>query len=186
MVMRHYIVALIAWAVILVLLIAESLYLSDKVEAVESTPSATVEAIVETPQPVATVAPTPQPTPTPTTVPTQKPVIDNYDYVVRVVMQESGNQSLEGQMAVAQCIETTAEIDGKSLYEVVTTPGQYAPPYPGQPSASVVEACERVFINGERVVDANIRWFYNPAYCTSSWHESKTYVTTIGDHRFFA
>lgn len=184
MVMRHYIGALIAWVVIILLLVAESLYLSEQVEAVDVTPSATVEAIVETPQPVETVAPTPQPTLTP--IATPKPVIDNYDYVVRVVMQESGNQSLEGQMAVAQCIATTAKVEGKSLYEVVTTPGQYASPYPGQPRASVVEACERVFINGERVVDADIRWFYNPAYCTSSWHESKTYVTTIGDHRFFA
>lgn len=182
MVIRHYIVALIAWVVIILLLIVEGLYLSEQVEAVESTPYATVELIIETPQPVETVAPTPQPT----TTPTSKPVIDNYDYVVRVVMQESGNQSLEGQMAVAQCIATTAEIEGKSLYEVVTTPGQYALPYPGQPNESVVEACERVFIDGERVVDADIRWFYNPAYCTSSWHESKTYVTTIGDHRFFA
>lgn len=186
MVMRHYIVSLIAWVLILFLLVAESLYLSEQVEAVDSTPSATVEAIVETPQPIATVAPTPQPTPTPTPTPTPKPVIDNYDYVVRVVMQESGNQSLEGQMAVAQCIATTAEVEGKSLYEVVTTPGQYASPYPGQPNESVVEACERVFINGERVVDADIRWFYNPKKCTSKWHESKTYVTTIGDHRFFA
>lgn len=177
------IAAIILWVVVILLVVAKELCYAEQVEAVESTPSATVEAIVETPQPVATVATTPQPTPTPT--PTPKPVIDHYDYVVRVVMQESGNQSLEGQMAVAQCIATTAEVEGKSLYEVVTTPGQYAPPYPGQPNESVVEACERVFINGERVVDADIRWFYNPAYCTSSWHEGKTYVTTIGDHRFF-
>ena len=173
------ILSVVLWAVVIVLVIATEFHYNEQDSTAESP-----AAVAETPQPVATVAPTPQPMPTPT--PTQKPVIDNYDYVVRVVMQESGNQSLEGQMAVAQCIATTAEVDGKSLYEVVTTPGQYATPYPGQPNESVVEACERVFINGERVVDADIRWFYNPAYCTSSWHESKTYVTTIGDHRFFA
>ena len=178
------IVAICLWMVVILLVVATELRYVEQVEAVDVTTSATVELIIETPQPVATVVPTPQPTPTPTATP--KPVIDNYDYVVRVVMQESGNQSLEGQMAVAQCIATTSKVEGKSLYEVVTTPGQYAPPYPGQPSASVMEACERVFINGERVIDADIRWFYNPAYCTSSWHESKTYVTTIGDHRFFA
>lgn len=122
--------------------------------------------------------------PTPTPQPTSE--IENYDYIVRVVMAESGNQSLEGQMAVAQCIANTAEIEGMTLYEVVTQPGQYADPYPGQPNESVVEACERVFINGKRVVDADIRWFYNPSRGYSAWHESKTYVTTIGDHRFFA
>ena len=124
------------------------------------------------------VAPTPTPQPT--------PEIENYDYVVKVVMAESGNQSLEGQMAVAQCIANTAAVEGMSLYEVVTQPGQYADPYPGQPNASVIDACERVFKNGERVVDAMIRWFYNPSSCYSAWHESKTYVATIGDHRFFA
>lgn len=124
------------------------------------------------------VAPTPTPQPT--------PEIENYDYVVRVVMAESGNQSLEGQMAVAQCIANTAEIEGMSLYEVVTQPGQYADPYPGQPNASVEDACARVFKNGERVVEDAIRWFYNPSRGYSAWHESKTYVTTIGAHKFFA
>lgn len=121
-----------------------------------------------------------EPTPQPSTE------IENYDYVVKVVMAESGNQSLEGQMAVAQCIANTAEVEGMSLYEVVTQPGQYADPYPGQPNASVMDACDRVFKNGERVVDEMIRWFYNPSSCYSAWHESKTYVTTIGAHKFFA
>lgn len=125
-------------------------------------------------------APAPAPTPQPT------PEIENYDYVVRVVMAESGNQSLEGQMAVAQCIANTSEVEGMTLYEVVTQPGQYADPYPGQPNAGVMEACERVFKNGERVVEDAIRWFYNPSRGYSAWHESKTYVATIGDHRFFA
>lgn len=122
------------------------------------------------------VAHTPQPT----------PEIENYDYVVRVVMAESGNQSLEGQMAVAQCIANTAEVEGMTLYAVVTQPGQYADPYPGQPNASVEDACARVFKNGERVVEDAIRWFYNPSHGYSAWHESKTYVTTIGAHKFFA
>lgn len=170
------IVAICLWVVVILLVVATELRYVKQVEAVDVAPSATVELIIETPQPVATVVPTPQPT----------PEIENYDYVVRVVMAESGNQSLEGQMAVAQCIANTAEAEGMTLYEVVTQPGQYADPYPGQPNASVEDACTRVFKNGERVVEDAIRWFYNPSRGYSAWHESKIYVTTIGAHKFFA
>lgn len=111
---------------------------------------------------------------------------EQYDYVVRVVMGESGNQSIDGQMAVAQCIQNTANATGMDIYEVVTQPKQYTSPYQGELTSSVVEACMRVFINGEKVVNENIRWFYNPSNGYSAWHESKTYVTTIGAHRFFA
>lgn len=111
---------------------------------------------------------------------------DEYLYVRRVVMAESGNQPIAGQMAVAQCILNTAKAEGLSPYQVVTTPGQYANPYSKEVNQSVREACDRVFRDGETVVDAEIRWFYAPKYCYSSWHESKTYVTTIGWHKFFA
>ena len=110
-----------------------------------------------------------------------------YQYVERVVMAESGNQTIEGQMAVAQCIRNTAEVKGKTAYQVVTTPGQYATPQPETVATdSVKEACYRVFHDGEEVVSATIQWFYNPSRGYSSWHESKNYVTTIGAHKFFA
>ena len=109
-----------------------------------------------------------------------------YIYVRRVVMAESGNQPIEGQMAVAQCILDTSIAEGMTPYEVVVAPGQYADPYDGTVNSSVIEACARVFRDGETAVDEFIQWFYAPAYCYSEWHESKTYVTTIGGHRFFA
>lgn len=110
-----------------------------------------------------------------------------YKYVERVVMAESGNQTIEGQMAVAQCIRNTAEVTGKTAYQVVTTPGQYATPQPETVATdSVKEACYRVFHDGEDAVSATIQWFYNPSRGYSKWHESKNYVTTIGAHKFFA
>lgn len=110
-----------------------------------------------------------------------------YRYVERVVMAESGNQTIEGQMAVAQCIRNTAEVKGETAYQVVTTPGQYATPQPETVATdSVKEACYRVFHDGEEVVSATIQWFYNPSRGYSKWHESKSYITTIGAHKFFA
>lgn len=35
------------------------------------------------------------------------------------------------------------------------------------------------------VTDAKILFFYAPALVSSEWHESQTYVCTIGGHRFF-
>lgn len=38
---------------------------------------------------------------------------------------------------------------------------------------------------GETVTDAKILFFYAPALVSSAWHESQTYICTIGGHRFF-
>ena len=113
---------------------------------------------------------------------------DERELVERVVMAESGNQSLEGQMAVAQCILNTCAATGQRPTEVVYAPGQYADPADSETvTESVRGAVAAVFDLGETVTTEQIRYFYNPAYGTSSWHETAlTYVTTIGDHRFFA
>lgn len=50
------------------------------------------------------------------------------DLVERVVAAESGNQTLEGQMAVAQCILNTAEAMEIRPDTVVLAPNQYADP----------------------------------------------------------
>ena len=91
-------------------------------------------------------------------------------------------------MAVAQCIRETAQVTGQTPEQVVKVKNQYASPVSmNLVNDSVREACERVFINGESVVDEPIRYFYstNNGF-VSNWHEnSLTYVTTIGCHRFF-
>lgn len=117
----------------------------------------------------------------------------DYDYVLRVVAAESRGESLEGQMAVAQCIRETANATGMTPEQVVKQVSasgvrQYTTPVDiSLVTDSVREACERIFINGESVVDEPIRYFYcirNGGY--SSWHEnSLTYVITIGNHKFF-
>lgn len=54
-----------------------------------------------------------------------------------------------------------------------------------EPSDEVKKAVAKVFDDGETATDREILYFYAPALCQSLWHESQTYVCTIGGHRFF-
>lgn len=106
--------------------------------------------------------------------------------VVAVVAAEAANEPYNGQMAVAQCIANTAKRKGISPADVVSAPGQYAPPrYDPDSMDRVRLACEAVFLQGAKVTDKPIEYFYAPAFCHSDWHESLTFVTEIGGHRFF-
>lgn len=178
--------------------------LEARLNSLETSPSPSVDvtAYIEKPE-TKEVASTPTPTAsvTPVPTPTTKPSEDSKatllgslfnsaserDYVERVVMQESGNQPLKGQMAVAQCIKDSAVDRGMSAYEVVTEKNQYAPPYKYEVNDSVKEACARVFDNGETVSSSDIKYFYSTVGgYRSSFHENRyTYVMTIKDHRFF-
>jgi spore germination cell wall hydrolase CwlJ-like protein len=104
--------------------------------------------------------------------------------VESVVMAESGGESYEGQMAVAQCFRNGCEDLNLRPAELVIANG-YTPWRP-EPSQSVKDAVSAVFDRGEVAVDDDILWFYAPAMVYSSWHESQRYVCTIGGHKFFA
>lgn len=103
--------------------------------------------------------------------------------IERVVMAEAGAEPYIGQMAVAQCILNACEQEGKSPDEIAELYG-YTDSRP-EPSAEVKKAVAKVFDDGETATDAEILYFYAPALCKSSWHESQAYVCTIGGHRFF-
>lgn len=106
------------------------------------------------------------------------------DIVERVVMSEAGGEGYDGQRLVVQCILNTALATEQRPDDVVLTPGQYASPA-GSATDEVKEAVAAVFDNGDFYTDEPIRWFYAPKYCTSEWHESKTFVLEYGGHRFF-
>ena len=101
-----------------------------------------------------------------------------------LVMAESGGESYEGQMGVAQCILNACEKEGKLPSEIAVmyryTKHRVAP------NESVKEAVRAVFDRGEVITDAKILYFYAPALVYSAWHESQTYVLTVGGHKFFA
>lgn len=105
------------------------------------------------------------------------------DEIERVVMAEAGAEPYIGQMAVAQCILNACEQEDKRPLEIVRSFG-YTAARP-EPSDEVKKAVAKVFDGGETATDREILYFYAPALCQSLWHESQTYVCTIGGHRFF-
>ena len=121
--------------------------------------------------------------------PTEAPVrfylsASERDTVERVVMAESGGESFEGQMLVAQCILNAAEKEGVQPSEAVAI-YSYTSNRP-DPTQSVKDAVAAVFDRGEVAIDAPVMYFYNPALVTSDWHESQIFVAEVGGHRFFA
>lgn len=143
-----------------------------------------VEPVVATASPVKVR--TPDPTPSPTPAPYYPLTDSEREWVEWTVAAESANQSLEGQMAVCQCILNTAKARDMRPDAVVQEANQYAAPRPDRVTDSVREAVRRVFDEGETVTDEPIRFFYAPKYSKGSWHESALeYVLTIGGHRFF-
>lgn len=143
---------------------------------------------IGTDRPTAADLPTPAAS-TQTPEPTEAPVrfylsASERDTVERVVMAESGGESFEGQMLVAQCILNAAEKEGVQPSEAVVI-YSYTSNRP-DPTQSVKDAVAAVFDRGEVAIDAPVMYFYNPALVTSDWHESQIFVAEVGGHRFFA
>lgn len=127
--------------------------------------------------------------PTTTTTAAPPPVLhypltaEERDLVERVVMAEAGGEAYVGQLAVAQCILNACLLDGLRPSEAIE---EYS--YTGNrpdPTESVKQAVAAVFDDGVTVFGPDVLYFYAPALCRSSWHETQDYVTTIGCHRFF-
>lgn len=103
--------------------------------------------------------------------------------VESVVMAEAGGECFDGQVAVAQCILNACIKSGLRPDAVIRRFGYtYARP---TASKSVINAVSAVFNKGDVVTTEPIMYFYAPAVCSSPWHESQTYVLTIGGHKFF-
>ena len=105
------------------------------------------------------------------------------DTVERVVMAEAGAEPYEGQIAVAQCILNACERENMRPDEIVVE-YKYTDKRP-KPTDEVKAAVSAVFDYGETVTDREILYFYAPALCESEWHETQSYVMTVGGHRFF-
>lgn len=112
----------------------------------------------------------------------------DYEYVMRVVAAESRGEPYEGQLAVAQCIRTTAERRMLTPEEVVKMPNRYADPCNYTPDIELVrDACCDVFVHGISATDEPIEYFYSTVGgFVSEWHENNLeFVMEIGNHRFF-
>ena len=109
---------------------------------------------------------------------------DERELICEVVMAESGTEPFDGKMAVSQCILNACEQTGKRPAEIVEEYGYTD--LRVEPNAETREAVAAVFDAGETVTDREILYFYAPELVYSEWHESQTYICTIGGHRFFA
>ena len=103
----------------------------------------------------------------------------------QIVACEAGADSLEGQMAVAQCLYDSAVIDGITIQEVFKKYG-YSSLYNRKVTAENELAVSMVFDYGAKISDKPIQWFVTPAAAPGSWHErGATFAGQFGAHRFY-
>ena len=103
----------------------------------------------------------------------------------RIVACEAGADSLEGQMAVAQCLYDSAVLDNLTIQQVFKKYG-YSSLYNRKVTAENELAVSMVFDYGAKISDKPIQWFVTQAAAPGSWHErGATFAGQIGAHRFY-
>ena len=119
---------------------------------------------------------------------------DELYWLARIVYAEARGESMEGKIAVANTILERVASDEfpDTIYGVIFDDQyciQYEPVANGTiyntPDEDSYEAAKRA-LNGETAVEGCL-YFFNPDKATSNWiAENRTYVTTIGNHVFYA
>ena len=116
---------------------------------------------------------------------------DSLYWLSRIISAESGNQSLDGKLAVGTVIMNRVEspLFPNTIYDVIFAPNQFSPASNGsinrEPNAESVVAA-KLILEGVRVGGSSL-YFVNPSTTPNSWAErNRTYVTTIGAHTFFS
>lgn len=103
----------------------------------------------------------------------------------QIVACEAGADSLEGQMAVAQCLYDSAVLDGITIQQVFKKYG-YSTLYNRKVTAENELAVSMVFDYGAKISDKPIQWFVTPTAAPGSWHEREaTFAGQFGAHRFY-
>lgn len=109
-------------------------------------------------------------------------------WLSRIIYCESGNQSLEGRLAVGNVVMNRVENPRfpNTVYDVIFQRNQFSPASSGSiyrtPSAGSVLAAKLV-MDGAKVVKTAL--FFNRAGLSCYASRNCTYVTTIGDHAFY-
>lgn len=103
----------------------------------------------------------------------------------QIVACEAGADSLEGQMAVAQCLYDSAVLDDLTIQQVFKKYG-YSSLYNRKVTAENELAVSMVFDYGAKISDKPIQWFVTPTAAPGSWHErGATFAGRFGAHRFY-
>lgn len=107
-----------------------------------------------------------------------------------IVAGEAKGESMEGKMAVAQCILHGMVKSGWSAervrieYKYSGWDDELEKSNP-EAWAEVIEAVSRVFDDGELISDKPILYFYAPKYSSGEWHETLEFSFELSGHRFF-
>lgn len=113
----------------------------------------------------------------------------DYQLLAKLVQVESGYESYEGQLAVANVILNRVKSSNfpDSIKQVIYAGKQFPPAHNGlldrsKPNASVLKATKDA-LNGKNNVGDAV-YFFNPKYSYGSFWDSLTVVATIGNHSF--
>lgn len=110
---------------------------------------------------------------------------DERAFAEQIVACEAGADSLEGQMAVAQCLYDSAVLDGLTIQQVFKKYG-YSSLYNRKVTAENELAVSMVFDYGAKISNKPIQWFVTPAAAPGSWHErGAAFAGQFGAHRFY-
>ena len=115
-------------------------------------------------------------------------------WLSRIIYAESGNQPLEGMLGVGDVVmnrvasgafpNTVKEVIFDSRYGVQFSPVETGSIY-SEPSEECVIAA-KLCLEGYDIVGGAL-YFVNPDIGVSSWfRQTRTFVTSIGDHDFYA
>ena len=112
-------------------------------------------------------------------------------WLSRIINAESGNQPLEGKIAVGNVVlnRVASSIFPDTVYEVIFQRNQFTPVHNGSiyktPNAESVIAA-KLCLEGVNTA-GNSLYFVNPRVSPNSWaSRNRPYVATIGAHAFFA
>ena len=112
-------------------------------------------------------------------------------WLSRIIYAESGNQSLEGKIAVGNVVlnRVASTQFPNTVYGVIFQRNQFTPASNGRinrtPTAECVIAA-KLALEGANTA-GNALYFINPSISSSRWFSRNcTYVATIGAHAFFA
>ncbi len=119
---------------------------------------------------------------------------DDVYWLSRIIYAESGNQTLEGMLAVGDVVmnRVASDLFPGTVYEVIFDRRygvQFSPTETGSIYLEPPEECvtaAKLCLEGYDIVGGSL-YFVNPDIGVSSWFRlTRTYVTSIGDHDFYA
>lgn len=111
---------------------------------------------------------------------------EDRELLEHLVMGEAGAESVEAAALVAQAIRDTMVYKGFNSVSEVRQALKYSGNINNEPTQAVKDGVSLIFDQGGMAVKHTIFYFYNPAKCSSSFHESQKFIIEFGGHRYFS